>query len=65
MNPTMEWVNDHYYFRALDEDSAPLIWCRRCGMEVTWVTRHAVARHGDPIKVVSCARRNNPKEQLW
>lgn len=49
-----QWVTEHYEWSDPPADgSAPVMPCRRCGVEVTWLTKHAAERHGDPIEVVA------------
>ena len=45
-----QWINEHYDF--VTDDGTPRLSCRRCGTAVTYVTKHAVVRHGDPIEIM-------------
>jgi hypothetical protein len=43
-----------------------LIRCNRCGEWVTWLTKHAVERHGDDIPVVERHRSHDPdRPEVW
>lgn len=44
-----EWMNEHY--RWDETVSPPVLRCKRCDMEVSYLTKHAVVRHGDDIEV--------------
>ena len=42
------WMSQHCH---VDPDRGQTT-CRRCGRRVTYLTKHAVVRHGDPIEVM-------------
>jgi hypothetical protein len=50
------WLNDHYdVFEpggGPASDGGPDFVCKRCRKRVSWVTKHAVVRHGDDIEVM-------------
>jgi len=48
-NPPLSWawLEDHYEYRPLPPTLDSRLHCRRCGIEVNYVTKHAVERHGD------------------
>lgn len=49
------WLDEHY--APIDDDhEGPDFRCRRCGQAVSYVTKHAVVRHGDDIAVMPVAK---------
>lgn len=48
------WIDKHYEFKADSEnpDRPPVLRCRRCGVEVGYLTKHAAVRHGDDVEVL-------------
>lgn len=54
----IEWVRENFHAES------NFLVCNRCSMTVTWLTKHAKERHGDPVQVV--ARPGfNPEGELW
>ena len=47
MDRLAQWIEEHYNFTADNR-----LLCKRCGMEVTYVTKHARERHGDDVEVL-------------
>jgi hypothetical protein len=47
------WIDEHYEFvgdpRAPEP---PAVVCRRCHAPVSYLTKHAVVRHHDPIRIL-------------
>lgn len=48
------------YYDHFDESGQPNFVCKRCGMIVGYLTKHAAVRHGDPIEVMPAVN-DNPK----
>jgi len=61
--PSSTWITEHYRTDVVAD--TPLLRCRRCDMVVTWLTKHAVERHGDPLDVVQPVLHREPIELLW
>lgn len=54
----IQWVKDNFHAES------NFLVCNRCGKTVTWLTKHAKERHGDPVQVV--ARPGfDPEGELW
>lgn len=49
------WLDAHYVM--FDEAGRPRPVCRRCGLPVAYVTKHAAVRHGDAIEVMPVRNR--------
>lgn len=56
-----KWLDAFYY---LDE-SGEFFRCRRCNMCVSYMTKHAVERHGDPIEVMPPINANKQLAEMW
>lgn len=61
----MGWLNEHYETFNADlspaTDEGPDWVCKRCGMRVGYVTKHAVVRHGDDIEVMPVKNDTHPE----
>lgn len=51
------WLEQHYE-SLLDKHEGPDFRCRRCGAQVSYVTKHAAVRHGDNIEVMPVVSSN-------
>jgi hypothetical protein len=61
------WINEHYEVED-PQANTPALVCRRCRKPVGYVTKHAVLRHGDRIRIepITASKLGNiPLANAW